>query len=80
MLPEIGLIGDINITNFDNGRARKQEDYFLYLDDYKFFDDYKALIDNLMSEYPEDAILITGSLSFAYEARKYLKSKGLIND
>ena len=78
MLPEIALIGDITITTFDNGRARKEEDYFIYLEDYKFASDYQMLIENLLTEYPDDLILVTGSLTFAYEVRKYLKNKGLL--
>ena len=80
MLPEIGLIGDITLTTFDNGRAREEGDYFLYLEDYKFDNDYKSLIDNLMTTFPEDIILITGSLTFTYVVRSYLKEKGLISD
>ena len=80
MLPEIGLIGDITLTTFDNGRAREEGDYFLYLEDYKFENDFKALLDNLIETYPEDTILVTGSLTFTYVVRNYLKEKGLIND
>ena len=80
MLPEIGLIGDITLTTFENGRARGADDYFLFLDDYKYENDYKSLIDNLITTYPEDIILVTGSLTFTYEVRKYLKQKGLINE
>lgn len=80
MLPEIGLIGDITLTTFDNRRAREEGDYFLYLEDYKFENDFKSLIDNLITSYPEDNILITGSLTFTYVVRKYLKEKGLVND
>ena len=80
MLPEIGLIGDITLTTFDNGRAREESDYFLYLEDYKFNNNYQTVIDNLIETYPEDIILITGSLTFTYVVRDYLKQKGLIND
>ena len=79
MLPEISLVGDVTLTTFDNPRARKDEDYFLYLDDYHYFDNFEQLITNLISEYPDDAFLITGSLAFTYTVRYYLKNKGIIN-
>ena len=80
MLPEISLIGKVTLTTFDNPRARLEDDYFLYLEDYQFVEDYKALIDQLLLEYPEDSILITGSLAFTYKVREYLESKGLIKN
>lgn len=80
MLPEIGLVGDITLTTFDNGRARSEDEYFLYLEDYKYENDYKSLLDNLIATYPDDVILVTGSLTFTYQVRKYLKEKGLLND
>ena len=79
MLPEIGLIGDITLTTFDNPRARNEDDYFLYLEDYKYEDNFEALINRLMEEHKEDVILITGSLAFTYVVREYLKKKGIIN-
>lgn len=78
MLPEIGLIGDITITTFDNGRARTKDEYFIYLDDYKYEDNYQELILNLLNEYPEDMVLITGSLTFTLEVRKFLQEKGML--
>ena len=78
MLPEIGLIGDINLTTFDNGRAKREEDYFIYLEDYKFVENYQELIESLLNEYPEDMILVTGSLTFTYVVREYLAKKGLL--
>lgn len=80
MLPEIGLIGKITLTTFDNPRARAEEDYFLYLEDYPFENDFKALLDRMIEEYKEDVILVTGSLTFTFVVREYLKKKGLIND
>ena len=80
MLPEIGLIGDIHLTTFDNKRARTDSEYFLYLEDYEYSNDYQSLIDRMITEYPDDILLITGSLTFTYVARAYLKQKGIIND
>ena len=80
MLPEISLIGDVHLTTFDNGRARNESEYFLYLEDYDYIDDYKSLIDKFIVENPDDILLITGSLTFTYVVREYLKQKGIIND
>lgn len=65
MLPEIALLGELSLTTFNHQRARQEEDYFLYLEDYKFYSDHIELIKKLKAEYPEDIILITGSLAFA---------------
>ena len=62
---------DIVLTTFPNKRARTMEDYFLFLDDYSFNEDPVAALNNFINNYPEDAILITGSLAFA----AYMKSK-----
>lgn len=65
MLPEIGLLGEITLTTFDHIRAREESDYFLYLEDYKFVGDHVSLIKEMKEQYPEDVILVTGSLAFA---------------
>lgn len=70
MLPEIGLLGELNLTTFNHVRARGEMDYFLYLEDYKFNSDHKALIKSIKEQYPEDVILITGSLAFANLVKK----------
>ena len=70
MLPEIGLLGELNLTTFNHVRARGETDYFLYLEDYKFNSDHKALIKSIKEQYPEDVILITGSLAFANLVKK----------
>ncbi len=65
MLPEIGLLGTVILTTFDHVRAREESEYFLYLEDYKFVADHIALIKELKEQFPEDIILVTGSLAFA---------------
>lgn len=72
MLPEIGVLGEINLTTFNHPRAREESDYFLYLEEYKFFEDHLALIKELKTQYPEDVILVTGSLAFAALVHKEL--------
>ena len=73
MLPEIALLGDVNLTTFDHVRARDESEYFLYLEDYKFFNDHIALIKDLKTQYPEDVILVTGSLAFANLVSREIK-------
>ena len=78
MLNQLGAIsGDITLTTFDHPRARTEDEYFLFLGDYKFEANAVELIKQKMAEFPEDAILITGSLAFAGLVRKWFK-EGLI--
>ena len=72
MLPEIALVGELNLTTFDHPRARGEFDYFLYLEEYKFYPDHLQLIKSLKEQYPEDIILVTGSLAFAALVHKEL--------
>ena len=80
MLPEISLIGKITLTTFHHVRARTEEDYFLYLEDYAFEESFESLIDRLIEENKDDVILVTGSLAFTYVVREYLIMKGIIRD
>ena len=74
MLSIIGAIAeDITLTTFDHIRARKQEDYFLFADDYQFVENPIEAYKNLKENYPEDIILITGSLAFAAFMKKRLE-------
>ena len=76
MLPTLSLLtNDITLTTFDHPRARSEEDYFLFGEDYKFDPNYMDVINNLISTYPEDIILITGSLAFASRVRKELTNE-----
>ena len=78
MLPEISLLGDVTITTFENARAREEEDYFLYLEDYHYNDNFKAALLDLINNYPEDIILVSGSLTFTYVVREFLIQQGLL--
>ena len=62
---------DITLTTFPHKRARGMEDYFLFLEDYSFKDDALLALEKLKTNYPDDLILVTGSLAFA----AYMKSK-----
>lgn len=71
--PRIGReTKDITLTTFDSPRARREEDYLLYVGDYPFDPDYKNAIASLAGKFPEDLILVTGSLTFASIARIYV--------
>ena len=72
MLPRVGLIGETTLTTFDHPRARTYDDYFLFAEDYHFEEDHLSLIKNLMEQYPDDNILVTGSLAFASLVKKEL--------
>jgi|GEM_PF-530407 dihydrofolate synthase/folylpolyglutamate synthase len=72
-LPRIGRESkDITLTTFASPRARQEEDYLLYEGDYPFDPDYKNAIASLAAQFPEDIILVTGSLAFASVARTYV--------
>ena len=76
MLPRIGLAGEeVFLTTFDHPRARTYEDYFLFAEDYQFEEDHLALIKRLMEQYPDDNILVTGSLAFASLVKKELQGE-----
>lgn len=77
MLSYLGAItDDLTITTFDNPRARTEEEYFLFAADYPFVENAEELIKSKIAEFPEDAILITGSLAFAAYAKKlFLEGK-----
>ena len=64
---------DITLTTFPNRRARQMEDYFLFLEDYPFKDDANQTLEELKAQYPEDAILVTGSLAFAAYMKNSVK-------
>lgn len=77
MLSSLGAItDDLTITTFDNPRARTEDEYFLFAADYPFVENAEELIKAKMAEFPDDVILITGSLAFAAYAKKlFLEGK-----
>ena len=64
---------DITLTTFPNRRARQMEDYFLFLEDYPFKDNANQALEELKAQYPEDAVLVTGSLAFAAYMKNFVK-------
>ena len=76
MLSVIGAAVDsITLTTFNHPRAREEADYFLYLNDYKFYEDPIEAYRLLKEQHPEDIILVTGSLAFAAYMSKRLKDE-----
>ncbi len=74
MLPEIALLGKLYLTTFDHPRARKEEDYFLYLDEYPFKENYHELIKEIIETQENPVIVITGSTALATQVSEELKS------
>jgi len=65
ILPSLDLISnDITITTFDYPRARTLDEYFLFAEEYKFDADYIKIINQKLAEFPNDVVLVTGSLAF----------------
>lgn len=74
MLVKLSTISsDITLTTFPHIRARQIDDYFLYLGDYNFVDNYLDAINTKLNEYPDDLILVTGSLAFVGLVRVQFK-------
>ena len=63
---------DITLTTFDHKRARTEEEYFLYLGDYKFQANFMDALNELENQYPDDVVLVTGSLAFVGLVREKL--------
>ena len=71
LLAQFGSIpGELTLTTFPHPRARTEDEFFLFLDEYTFQEDAIALIKQKMEEFPEDVILVCGSLAFAAYIRK----------
>ena len=64
---------DIVLTTFPHKRARTMEDYFLYLDDHSYNEDPLSSLNELKEKYPDDAILVVGSLAFAAYMKQQMK-------
>ena len=64
---------DITITTFNHKRAKTEDEYFLFLATYAFDKDYLGKIKSLKEQYPDDLILVTGSLYFAGLVKRELR-------
>ncbi len=63
---------EIFLTTFANESAKGELDYFLYIGDYFYQEDWKIALNNLLSSNKNDLILVTGSREFAYLVREFL--------
>lgn len=74
MLPILGRDArELILTHFDDPNARDEMDYFLYISDYSYQEDWKMALSSLLVNHKDDLILITGSRIFAKEAKKYIE-------
>ena len=64
---------DITLTTFPHERARTEEEFFLYMDDYSFKGEALATLNEMLALYPNDCILVTGSLAFAAYIKQNIK-------
>jgi len=77
-LPSLAnAVADITLTTFKHPRARKEEDYFLYVADHPFVEDAPQALRDLLERYPEDTILVTGSLNFVGFMRQRILEENL---
>ncbi|MCQ2087368.1 MAG: hypothetical protein MJZ37_04770 [Bacilli bacterium] len=66
MLAHLGEVtNDIVLTNFPHDRCRTEDDYFLFLGEYTYNGDPVEAVKKFREEYPDDYVLVTGSLAFA---------------
>ncbi len=73
LIPLSNMAVDVTLTTFDHPRARGEEEYFLYLGDYEFDPNYLDLIKDKMAKFPDDVVLVTGSLAFVGRVKQELK-------
>ncbi len=65
MLQALNLVtDDLTMTTFPHIRARTEKELFFFMEEYQYNSDYKALIQEKIDTYPDDIILVTGSLAF----------------
>ena len=50
-------------------------DYFLYMGDYPYVENYQDALKDLEEKYPDDLILVTGSIAFAALVRKFIMER-----
>ena len=66
-------VNKLLLTTYDDENARGEEGFILFKDDYKFYQDYKELFNNLLEDEETNTILICGSEVFVYQFYNYLK-------
>ena len=66
ILANLGEVtNNIILTSFPHERCRTEDDYFLFLGEYSYNPDPVATVKELREQYPDDYVLVTGSLAFA---------------
>lgn len=74
MLANLGEItNDIVLTTFPHERCRNEDDYFLFLGEYTYNPDPVDAVKKFRENYPDDYVLVAGSLAFASYMYKLLK-------
>ena len=74
MIANLGEITNhIVLTSFPHERCRNGDDYFLFLGEYSYNPDPVAAVKALREEFPDDYVLVTGSLAFAAYMADILK-------
>ena len=71
-------VDSIILTTFDHPRARTEEEFILFTEEYEFAGSYINKVKELLTGEEPEIILITGSLYFARLAIDELKSNGVI--
>ena len=81
ILSSLGAVADtITLTTFDHPRAREESDYFLFAEDYEFIASPIEAYRKIVSAYPEDLIIFTGSLAFCGYIKELIENKELVFD
>lgn len=77
LLSTVGVFSStLTLTTYNHPRARTMEDYFLFGNEYPFEEDAIKAINETIEKYPEDIILVTGSIGFvSYIYRAYQKGE-----
>lgn len=74
MLALLGAdIPKIILTTYDHPRARGEMDYFLFLEDYPFVEDFREILKEYQDDSGTSKLLVTGGLDFAYRVLEYLQ-------
>ena len=71
------VVTDITLTTFDDPWARDETDFFLYAEDHPYVDDANGALKNLLEQYPEDVVLVTGATKFVADMKQYVLAEGL---
>lgn len=71
------VVPSITLTTFPSPFAREEMDFFLYAEDHPYVEDPIGAVKALLEQYPEDTILLTGSMEFCFCMREIILKEGL---